>query len=135
MEVGPEPYESITGIGKVAYERQLVVATRAEMTKTINESAPARSGLQARGSVESVALVGKGLDASIVVMLRLDEIPGVRCGWRRPIWPAQVPDGNFEHSPEGQASLSALGIVEIVESTPRAHLLALDRDADGILWL
>ena len=135
MEVGPETYEVLTGTSKSDYERRFVDLIRTVMMETINESAPARSALRARGSVESIELVGEGLDASIVMKFRLDEIPGVRCGWRIPIWPATVPDGTFPTSPEDLADLCALGIVETVESTPTAYLLALDRDDDGILWL
>jgi hypothetical protein len=135
VEVGPETYEVLMGISKTDYERQLLELIRTVMMDTINESAPARSALRARGLVESVELVGEGLDTSIVMKFRLDEIPGVQCGWRMQIWPAEVPDGHFPTAPEDLVDLSALGIVEIVESTPRAHLLALDRDDDGVLWL
>ena len=135
VEVGPETYEVLTGISKTDYEHQLLELIRTVMMYTINESAPARSALRARGVVESVELVGEGLDRSIVMKFRLDEIPGVQCGSRSGIWPAEVPDGNFPTSPEDYADLWALGIVETVESTPTAYLLALDRDDDGVLWL
>ena len=134
VEVGPETYEAVTGVSKTAYEQRLLEVTRKEMVRTINEAAPPRSALRARGSVQSVELEGEGLDTSIVMMFRLDEIPGVACGWRSLIWPADIPDGHFPHSPEDWANLSALGIVEVVESTLSSTLLALDRDADGVLW-
>ncbi len=130
-EFGPEEFERQFGVSKRAYEDRLLALTRAEMAAVIREDAPAAyadCGIEVRGTLEDVKLVGDDLDTEIVVLFHLAEGSGL-FGWRDRIWPAPNPHDEMG-SPEDLANLNAIDLVETVQSTLFSTLTS-NRDREG----
>jgi hypothetical protein len=131
----PEAYEERFGISKAEYEQRVLALTRVELERAIHPDAPesyADCGLDFRGSVIAVKLVGHGLDTELVVLFHLGESLDV-FGDRHRIWPA--PDPRHQMGTlESTANLIAVDVVETVQSTPPTALMQY-RDEDGIAWI
>jgi hypothetical protein len=137
-DLDPAAYERLTGVSKQDYEHRLLSSAQSSMMGewTIEpDDGPSytRIGVLEAGSVESVSLDRDHPDVSLVVVLRSNEHPACRFGWRIPVWPAPGPDDPETGTPEGCAFILSIDLIEILGAHP--GLPPCNPDTQGLTWV
>jgi hypothetical protein len=137
-ELGPDAYEEATAISRDEYERRFVAAIReALMEQPVwfdfdEHDRPRKVAYNCLapdgGAVEDVVLRRNGEAAFVIVLFRLDQLPGRRLGWRIPVWPAT------REPPEEWAGLFPVYLDEEINSF-LATAERVQPDADGVSWM
>jgi hypothetical protein len=122
-ELGPDEYESLTGIPKAEYEARVLAAARARAADLYPVGSP-------DATIETVSIDGDGLDACLVVVFRIAARPECRWGLRFEMWPF---DPEFDETPEYDgADCIEAGVSEYVD---QGGLVVHECGPDEITWL